>query len=136
MTDGTQRDRAKFVTDTVTSDLMNNAGMVAQHARYVHLYIDGLYWGLYFIHERMDESAAASYLGGQKEEWDVVKHDINGLQNGTLTNYTAMINVARTSQMRRGCQSKYEQLQAFLDVPWFVDYMIVNFWVETRLAAP
>src|SRR6185503_3647458 len=74
MTDATQRDRAKFITDTATCDLMNNAGMIAQHTRYVHLYLNGLYWGLYFLHERMDESAAASYLGGDKDEWDVIKH--------------------------------------------------------------
>ncbi|HEU0012015.1 MAG TPA: lamin tail domain-containing protein, partial [Verrucomicrobiae bacterium] len=128
MTDGDQRNRAKFITDTITSDLMNNAGMVAQHARYVHLYLDGLYWGLYFLHERMDEAAAASYLGGQKEEWDVFKHtgDASGLQNGTVSNYNAMLAVARSGLANN---ANYEQLQAWLDVPWFNDYMIVNFWV-------
>ena len=127
MTDGDQRNRAKFITDTITSDLMNNSGLVAQHARYVHLYLDGIYWGLYFIHERMDEAAAASYLGGDKEEWDVLKHtgDTAGLQNGTFTNYTAMMAAARTGLANN---ANYEQLQTFLDMPWFIDYMIVNFW--------
>src|SRR5262245_38325761 len=106
---------------------MNNAGMVAQHACYVHVYLDGLYWGLYFLHERMDESAAASYLGGQKDEWDVLKHtdDATGLQNGTLVNYNAMLAVARSGLTNN---ANYEQLQTVLDVPWFADYMIVNFW--------
>ncbi len=128
MTDGDQRNRAKFITDTITSDLMNHSGLVAQHTRYVHLYLDGLYWGLYFLHERMDEAAAASYLGGDKEEWDVLKHtgDTAGLQNGTLTNYTAMMAAARTGLANN---ANYEQLKTFLDVPWFIDYMVVNFWV-------
>ena len=128
MTDSDQRNRAKFITDQYTSDLMNNAGMVAQHGRFVHLYLNGLYWGLYDIHERMDESAAASYLGGQKEEWDVLKHtgDAVGLQNGTLTNYNAMFALARSGLANNAV---YEQLQSFLDLPWFADYLIINFWV-------
>ena len=128
MTDADQRSRAKFITDQFTSDLMNNAGMVAQHGRFVHLYLNGLYWGLYDLHERMDESAAASYLGGQKEEWDVLKHtgDSMGLQNGTLTNYAAMFALARSGLAGNAV---YEQLQGFLDVPWFCDYMLVNLWV-------
>ena len=128
MTDGDQRNRAKFITDTTTCDLMNKSGMVAQHTRYVHLYLDGLYWGLYWLHERMDASAAANYLGGAKEEWDVFKHtgDAAGLQSGTLTSYNAMIAAARTGLANN---ANYELLQAQLDVPWFTDYMAVNFWV-------
>src|SRR5262249_13837829 len=68
------------------------------------------------------------YLGGQKEQWDVLKHtgDAVGLQNGTLTNYTAMFQLARAGLAGNAA---YEQLQTFLDVPWFADYLIVNFWV-------
>jgi hypothetical protein len=64
----------------------------------VHLYLDGLYWGLYWLHGGMDAAAAASYLGGEKEEWEVLKHtgDTAGLQSGTLTNYQAMFILARS----------------------------------------
>ncbi len=131
MTDADQRNRAKFLTETIVCDILNASGNLAQHIRPVHVYLDGLYWGLYLLHERMDDAAAASYLGGQKEEWDVLKHtgDSGGLQNGTLTNYTAMIAFARTlTNAPVGTIAKYEQLQTFLDMPWFIDYMIVNFW--------
>ena len=131
MTDADQRNRAKFITETTVADLLNSSGNLAQHTRYVHVYLDGLYWGLYWLHERMDAAAAASYLGGNKDEWDVLKHtgDANGLLQGTLTNFTAMINLARTlTNNPVGTNTVYEQLQTFLDVPWFIDYMIVNFW--------
>ncbi len=131
MTDADQRNRAKFITDQFTSDLMNNAGLVGMHGRYVHVYLNGLYWGLYDLHERMDEAAAAQYMGGRKEEWDILKHRGNatGLQNGTVTNYTAMMTVARgLTNAPVGSNSVYEAVQNFLDVPWFIDYMLVNFW--------
>ena len=37
---------------------------------WVHLYLNGLYWGLYNPVERPDASFAASYGGGVPEEWD------------------------------------------------------------------
>jgi hypothetical protein len=131
MTDGDQRNRAKFLTDQFTADLLNNAGLIGMRGRYVHVYLNGLYWGLYDMHERMDEAAASSYMGGRKEEWDILKHRGNatGLQNGTVTNYTAMMVVARgLTNAPVGSNAVYEQLQNFLDVPWFIDYMAVNFW--------
>lgn len=129
MTDGDQRNRAKFITDQFTSDLMNNAGMVAQHGRFVHLFLNGLYWGLYDLHERMDEAAAASYFGGDKEQYDVLKHtgDVAGLQNGTLTAYTDLMRIAQSGVVTN--LAAYERLASVLDLPWLADYLIVNFYV-------
>ena len=44
----------------------------APHGAFVHLYINGMYWGVYNPVERPDASFAASYLGGDKEDWDAV----------------------------------------------------------------
>jgi len=35
---------------------------------WVHLYINGLYWGLYNVTERTDDAHASNYLGGKEEE--------------------------------------------------------------------
>jgi hypothetical protein len=70
-----QRDFARFVTDQVLSDLQNLAsgGGQAPHGRYVHLYLNGLYWGMYNMHERPDASFAAEYYGGDKDDYHVIK---------------------------------------------------------------
>jgi hypothetical protein len=70
-----QRDYARFVTDQAISDLQNLAsGKGAPHGEYVHLYLNGMYWGLYNLHERPDDSFAAAYYGGDKDDYDVIKH--------------------------------------------------------------
>ena len=40
---------------------------------YFHLYINGLYWGIYGFEERTEASYGETYLGGLKEDQDVVK---------------------------------------------------------------
>ena len=64
-----------YVQDQVVADLQNLAGGYAPHGTYVNLYLDGVYWGIYYVHERPDDSFAAAYLGGDKEDYDVIKHN-------------------------------------------------------------
>src|SRR5678815_5869422 len=40
---------------------------------YFHLYINGIYWGVYNFEERTEAAFAETYLGGVKDNIDVVK---------------------------------------------------------------
>ena len=42
---------------------------------YVHLYLNGLYWGLYDITERIDEKYMVAYLGGAETDYDLIVPD-------------------------------------------------------------
>ena len=55
------RYRAQYQRDTWTRDAQRAMGHIGAHTTYVHLYINGLYWGLYSISERIDREFAASY---------------------------------------------------------------------------
>lgn len=116
---------AKFIQDQFVADLQNATGGWAPHARFHHLYINGLYWGMYYVHERPDESFAADYLGGDKEDYDVVKHSPSGVVNGTAANYQHMLTLARRDLSR---DDHYEQLNSVLDIDNFINYMLVNFY--------
>ena len=63
----TQRRRAQYVRDQYPADLQNAMGGYGQHCIYVHLYVSGLYWGIHALHERPDESFAATYFGGDRD---------------------------------------------------------------------
>ena len=54
--------------------------------RFVHLYLNGLYWGLYQIEERAEANYAARYFGGRDEDYDVVKVETSA---GYVINPTA-----------------------------------------------
>ena len=43
----------------------------------VHVYINGQYWGLYQIEERAENSFGETYIGGDKDDYDVVKVNEN-----------------------------------------------------------
>jgi|GEM_PF-5659056 len=50
-----QQSAPKMITDAIASDYQNRmSGKGAPHTRFVHLYLNGMYWGLYDMHERPD----------------------------------------------------------------------------------
>ncbi|KPK40166.1 MAG: hypothetical protein AMJ65_10865, partial [Phycisphaerae bacterium SG8_4] len=121
----TQRRRAQYTRDQFASDVQNALGGHGHHGRHVHLYINGLYWGLYNLHERPDESFAASYFGGSKKDYDVIKHNENTVVNGSNADYRRMFDMARAGL---SSDSQYQAIRRHLDVPDFIDYMITNFY--------
>ncbi|MGD8500418.1 MAG: lamin tail domain-containing protein, partial [Phycisphaerales bacterium] len=121
----TQRRRAQYTRDQFTSDVQNAVGGYGHHGQHVHLYLNGLYWGLYNLHERPDESFAASYFGGNKKDYDVIKHNYGIVVNGSNTNYREMFDIA---QAGLSSDSQYQSIQQYLDVPNFIDYIITNFY--------
>ena len=73
-----QRQFAQQTHDAFTSDLYNAMGWPSFHSQFVNVYINGLYWGLDYIHERPDASFAATYFGGDKSEYDVIRNTTSG----------------------------------------------------------
>ncbi|MEM3373306.1 MAG: CotH kinase family protein [Candidatus Anstonellales archaeon] len=66
--------------DVFARDLQRETGQPYTRSRYYHLYINGVYWGLYQSQERAEASFAESYLGGKEEDYDVIKPGDNNHQ--------------------------------------------------------
>jgi hypothetical protein len=123
-----QRFRAQCVRDQYASDLMLALGQPSFHGVFYHVYLNGLYWGLHYVHERPDEDFAASYFGGNSADYDVLRNTTVGLEvvagDGQAWNDAlALSNSGLTNNVQ------YEQLQQLVDVDNLIDYMIVNHWV-------
>ena len=121
--DAGQRRRGQYVRDQFirhTQVAMSGTGSRSTHA---HLYLNGVYWGLYNPSERPDAAFGASYFGGEREDWDAVSHrgirDGNGVAWNTL-NTRASADLSITEN--------YHAVLEYIDLPQYIDYMIVNLW--------
>ena len=70
--DGGQRRRAMLLRDQFAKDTTLAMGQPGCYGRFVHLYIGGLYWGIFNLVERPSAPFAADHMGGEKEEWDAL----------------------------------------------------------------
>jgi len=62
--------------DVFSRDCQRDMLQPYTRSRYYHLYLNGLYWGIYQTQERAEESFAESYFGGDEEDYDVIKVNI------------------------------------------------------------
>lgn len=117
-----QRSRAVGFRDAWIKQTFRDMGQIASHNRYVHLFLNGLYWGVYDISEQPTKHFGAAYYGGDDDEYDAYDQGI--LRAGTSTAYTAM-----TSIPNLGDNARYEQMKQYLDVPQYIDYVLLHFFV-------
>ena len=91
---------------------------------FVHLYINGLYWGLYNAVERPDAWFTSAYFGGTPDDWAVVNH--GGRVSGSLTRWDYLRRVLKSKNMTEAAH--FEELEEYLDVTRFADYLILAFY--------
>ncbi|MCP5526498.1 MAG: lamin tail domain-containing protein [Verrucomicrobiales bacterium] len=121
-----QRTKAKYLTDQYASDLQLACGDLAVHGRYVNVFVNGLYWGLHNLHEEPEAAFGSTYIGGDKEDYDVIKHTGNNVLDGNAAAWNEMMQTARAGLAD---PANYAALAALLDIPAFIDYMLVHFYI-------
>ncbi len=62
-----------MVREVFSRDTQRDMGQPYARSRYYHLYLNGLYWGMYQTQEHTEASYAARYLGGEPEDYDTLK---------------------------------------------------------------
>jgi hypothetical protein len=132
--DGSQCRYPNYLEDQFTSDLHNAMGGQSPHGRFVHLYIEGLYWGMYYLHERPDHSWASQTFGGDKDQYDVLKPNTNMVVNdgvggsGAKANFNAMLTAANAVAADPTNLSKYNTLCQMLDVDNFITDLLAHWF--------
>lgn len=113
--------RAQRIRDAWLKDSHRAMGWLAGHSRFVHLYLNGLYWGIYDVAERPDATFAANYLGGKKEDYEA--RDDSGYKDADN-----MSPRTRGPRLRRGEPLTLESAGALVDVVQFIDYLLLNYY--------
>jgi hypothetical protein len=75
---GDDQRRQTAVREVFSRDTQHEMGEPYTRSRYYHLYLNGMYWGLFQTQERSEARFAESYFGGSKEDYDVVKVNTEG----------------------------------------------------------
>ncbi|MBN1950878.1 MAG: CotH kinase family protein [Bacteroidales bacterium] len=65
--------RNTMVREVFSRDMQRDMGQPYTRSRYYHLFINGMYWGLYQTQERSEARFASDYFGDSSEDYDVVK---------------------------------------------------------------
>ena len=121
------RQKAQYTRDVWARRMQKKMGRTSVNALYVHLFLNGMYWGLYNIAERVDDQYGKDHLGGKKSDIDVIKIEEEGgnhieASEGDLEGWNKLIEAAP----KAADNNSYEELKSLLDIDAFIDYMLIN----------
>ena len=77
--------RGAYLSNRYSDDALLDMGQIAPHGRFIHLYLNGRYWGQYHLREGWNASMLSEYFGGDSEEYEAV--DANDRFEQGLTVY-------------------------------------------------
>jgi len=118
--------RGQFLRDAWGRATQRDMGWLAPEGRFVHLFLNDLYWGLYELTEEPTAAFAADHLGGREADYDVVKsadRGEKGVEDGSRETYERLIGLSNLADPLR-----YRQVAELLDIDAFIDYMLLNIY--------
>lgn len=121
--DPSQRVRATLIRDQFIRDSLIAMGQKSGcDGTFVHLYLNGLYWGIYNLHERPEASHYAAYYGGDSDYYDA-------LNGGAVTDgvSTSWNNLQTTVQSANSSSlADWAKINTVLDVENYIDWTIIQ----------
>ncbi|MFO7657194.1 MAG: CotH kinase family protein, partial [Bacteroidales bacterium] len=81
------------VKDPWAKATMRAMGQYAARNKFVHVYLNGLYWGMYNLSEQMDDNCMRDNLGGSADDYDIIK-DYFEIEAGDTIAWTKLVEMA------------------------------------------
>jgi hypothetical protein len=121
--DGEHRCRASYIHDEWMRRSLGAMGYPSSRGTFVHLYLNGLYWGVYNLCERPGASLLANNETAPAAEYDARKG--NRIESGDAVAWDKMMALVNSSL---GDERSYQLITPYLDLPELADYLILNFY--------
>jgi len=120
--------RGAYLSNRFTDDAMDAMGNIAPHGRFVHIYINGVYWGQYHMRERWNAAMLAEYFPGRKEDYEAINANNTGnnFLDGIPYDGTGRL-WSQTKSLVRGALP-FERSARHLDIANVIDFMLL--WVS------
>lgn len=131
-----------LVREVFSRDTQRDMDRPYTRSRYYHLYLNGLYYGVYQTQERSEARYAADYFGDDSEDYDVIKTNVEdgGIEatDGNTAGWQKVYNAINSDMAQNSNYYKLEGKDAngniikgaevLVDIENLIDYMILIFY--------
>ncbi len=121
----------QYIRDAFARYSARDMGKVTTPSTYVHLYLDGLYWGLYNPVQRPDAKFLEDRYAPSEEEYDALNARVGNVEviDGDVGDWNRLLSLVRGDV---ASPEVYASVNELLDVPDLIDYMLINFYGANR----
>ncbi|MBN1600423.1 MAG: lamin tail domain-containing protein [Chitinispirillaceae bacterium] len=139
-----------MVKDVYCRDSQREMGHYYTRSRYYHLYLDGMYWGIYQTQEQADKRYAETYMGGDHLDYDVL-NTVNDYTRGsdldktvevadgtidaaarlwtkTLSGFSNNSDYYMIQGLEADGKTRNHSYERLLDIDNLIDYLLITFY--------
>jgi hypothetical protein len=128
---------ASYQRDMFAQDTLRDMGWISPYSRSVHVYINGLYWGLYQASERPDAAFLGEHLNADWDNCDSIEGIYDGtakieVKDGLIDGWNYMYSLINGFSFNNPMtDTKYAEFEQHVDTTQMCDYMIYNTFVAS-----
>jgi len=115
------------IEDYLTSKMAANFNVDAVAMRPVILYINGEYWGFYYLQERTDERYLEANFGVDKDSLDLIEDWWGGTIAGSSYDFITLYNYFINNDLSEN--ENYNVISEWLDIDNFIDYQLFQIFI-------
>ena len=118
-----------YIRDEFSRRTYGEMGYLTAKGNYAHVYLNGLYWGLYNVTERPDADFVAGHLGGSDVDYDMLSNDGSAVAQMISGDRTVWNQVMSLSARDLSMAANYQQITQLVDVVNLADYMLQYIYI-------
>ena len=114
-------------TNYISSEMALQMGLESAHSRPVVVFLNGEYWGIYFLMEKTDERYLEDYFGIDIENCNIIENWYGKIDCGSNTNFLQMMQWLDKTDL--SIPENYAEICELIDMDNFIDYMILETYI-------
>ncbi len=115
--------------DALMGSLVDHWDIEKQDSRPAHVYLNGKYWGIYNIREKINRHFIADHHELHKDSIDLIEHQ-HTTKRGSRQHYLKMLRYMRKNDL--SVPAHYAYIQSQMDVENFMQYQIAQIYFDNR----
>ena len=112
----------------LSTQLALQLGIEGAHSRPIVVFLNGEYWGVYFLQEKTDERYLEDYYDIDIENCNIIENWYGKIDHGSNSNFLQMMDWLKDADLAD--DSNYEELRRLIDLDNFIDYVILETYIS------
>ena len=118
--------KTAFMRDAVGHDLTARMGFEFQAWRPTVVYLNGQFWGIHNLRERIDSHYLSSHTGYHESEIDLLQHTVKSGDMKHWQQVNEIVNLWKTLES----EERIARLEAMVDIDNLMDYIILEVFLD------
>ncbi len=117
------------IRDVYVHELIKGFDLEMQSHRPAKLFLNGKYWGIYNIREKINRYFLAGNTGHHKDSVSIIEHE-GRLRRGEKDSYKAMLSYMRNNSLED--RTHFDEVATRMDIRNFTDLQITQIFIDNR----